>query len=91
MKKGEQRIFMGNNTYLDVVGIGTYKLDLEDSVMFLKNVMFAPSMRRNLVSVPALLKNGLEVRFYNKRVSIRKDKKIYAMGKYEPDHELFKL
>lgn len=91
LKKGEQRIFMGNNTYLDVVGIGSYRLDLGDSVMVLKNVMFAPGMRRNLVSVPALLKNGLEVRFYNNRVSIGKDKKVYAMGKYEPDHELFKL
>lgn len=40
---------MGNNTYLDVIGIGTYMLVLEYSVMILKNVMFAPGMRRNLL------------------------------------------
>ena len=57
-----------------MAGIGTYRLDLEDGVMILNNVMFAPGMRRNLVSVPALLKNGLEVRFYNNWVSIGKDK-----------------
>lgn len=78
------------NTYLDVVGIATYTLDLENSVMVLENVMFAPGMRHNLVSVPALLKNGLKVRIYNNRVSIGKDKKVYAMGKYDADHE-FKL
>lgn len=58
--------------------------------MMLKNLMFAPSMRHNLVSVLALLKNGLEVRFYHNRILIGKDK-MYAMGKYKPDHEFFKL
>ena len=91
LKKGENRVFMGNNTYLEVVGIGTYKLDVGNSIMVLKNVLYAPGMRRNLISVHALTKNGLEVRFYNGRVSIGRDKKVFAMGRLEPDHELFKL
>ena len=82
---------MANNTYLNVVGIGTYRLDLEDNVIVLKNVMFAPGMRRNLSFVLAILKNWLEVCFYNNIVSMGKDKKVYAMGNCKPDHELFKL
>ena len=48
LKKGEKRVFMGNNTYLEVVGIGTYKLDVRNSIMVLKNVLYAPGMRRHL-------------------------------------------
>ena len=59
--------------------------------MVLKEVFYAPGIRRNLISVPALLKKGLEVRFYNNRVSIRKDKKVFAMGKFVPEHDLFCL
>ena len=33
IKSGEQRIYMGNNTYLNVEGIGSYRLDLGDSIM----------------------------------------------------------
>lgn len=56
---------MGDNTYLDMVGIGSHRLDLGDNVIILKNVMFAHEMRRNPIFVHALLENGLEVRFYN--------------------------
>ena len=75
---------MKNNTYLNVVGIDTCRLDFEDNMMIPKIVMFVPSTRCNH-------ENGLEVYFYNNIVSIGKGKKLYAMGKYELDHELFKL
>ncbi|XP_020249403.1 pentatricopeptide repeat-containing protein At2g18940, chloroplastic-like [Asparagus officinalis] len=61
LKKGEQRIYMGNNTYLDVEGIGSYRLDLGDSILVLKDVFYASGIRRNLISVPSLMKKGLEV------------------------------
>lgn len=82
---------MGNGTYLDVVGVGTYKLDLGDSIMVLKDVSFVPRIRRNLIYVPALTRNGLEVRFYNDIFLIEKDNEVFAMGKYEPEHGLFQL
>lgn len=75
---------------MDVAVIGTYRLDLDDNIMVLKNVMFVPGLRRNFILVPARLKNGLEIRFYNNRVLIGKDK-VYTMSKYELDHKLFKL
>ena len=81
-KAGEQRVYMGNNTYLNVEGVGTYKLDLGDNIMVLKDVFYAPRIWWNLISVPTLMKNELEVRFYNNRVSIRNDKKVLVMGKF---------
>ena len=90
-KSGEQRIYMGNNTYLDVEGVDSYRLDLEDSIMILKDVFYAPGIRRNLIFVPALIKNGLEVRFYNKRVFIGKDNEVLVMGVFVPEHDLFRI
>ena len=80
---------MKNNTYLDVEGFGSYRLDLGDSIMILKDVFYALGIRHNLISVPVFIKNGLEVCFYNKCVSIGKDKKVLAIGMYVPEHDLF--
>ena len=90
-KSGEQRIDMGNNTYLDVEGVGSYRLDLGDNIMILKDAIYAPGIRRNLISVLLLIKNDLEVHFYNKRVSIGKDKKVLAMGVFVQEHDLFRI
>ncbi|XP_020264238.1 uncharacterized protein LOC109840129 [Asparagus officinalis] len=76
LKKGEQRIYKRNNTYLDVEGISSYRLDLGDNILVLKDVFYAPGIRRNLISVPSLMKKGLEVKFYNNRVSIGKNNKV---------------
>ena len=88
-KSSEQRIYMGNNTYLNVEGVGSYRLDLGNSIMILKDVFYAPWIRHNLISVPALIKNGLEVRFYNKRVYIGKDKKVLATRVFVLAQDLF--
>ena len=82
---------MRNNIYLDVEGVGSYRLDMGDSIMILKDVFYAPSIRCNLISVLALINNGLEVCFYNKRVSIGKDKKVLAMGVFVSEHDLFRI
>lgn len=39
---------------------------------------------------PCTDKNGLEIYFYNGTISIGKDKKVFAMGRLEHDHELYK-
>lgn len=62
---------MGNNTYLDMVGIGAYRLDLDNSAMVPKNMIFVPGLMHNLIYVSAQLK----MRFYNNRILIGKDKK----------------
>jgi hypothetical protein len=74
-----------------VEGIGTYLLDLGDSIMILKGILYAPSIKENLIFISTLMKKGLEVRFYNNRVSLGKDKKVFAMRNYVLGHDLFKL
>ncbi|XP_020271082.1 uncharacterized protein LOC109846267 [Asparagus officinalis] len=56
LKKGEHIIYMGNNTYLDVEGIGSYRLDLGDNILVLKYVFYVPGIWCNLISVPSLIK-----------------------------------
>ncbi|KAF3792772.1 Retrovirus-related Pol polyprotein from transposon TNT 1-94 [Nymphaea thermarum] len=48
------KVYMGNNSYCDVMGIGTYRLNVGGTSVVLNEVLYVPSMRRNLVSVPAL-------------------------------------
>jgi hypothetical protein len=45
---------MGNNTYSDVLGEGKCKIFDNRSVIVLYNVLFVPSIRRNLIFVPIL-------------------------------------
>ena len=54
--KGSRSIYMGNNASTDVLGIGTCKLELRGGrTLYLHDVLYAPEVRRNLVSVLVLL------------------------------------
>lgn len=88
--KREKHINMENNIYLDVKGIDSCRLDLDNTVV-LKDVFYVLDIRRNLIYVSVYLKKGLEVIFHNNRVSIRKDKKEFSMDKFVPKHNLFCL
>ncbi|KAM1500447.1 hypothetical protein ACFX10_023002 [Malus domestica] len=77
---GEHRLYMGNNTYVDVLGEGDCKIKNSKSTIVLKNVLFAPNIRRNLVSVSVPEKKGFETRFMNGAVTIGKKGYIYIRG-----------
>jgi hypothetical protein len=59
---GEHRVYMGNNTYNDVLGEGRCKFPISDSVIVLNNVLYVPSVCRNLIFVPMLEEKGFEVK-----------------------------
>uniref|UniRef100_A0A2N9FK26 CCHC-type domain-containing protein n=1 Tax=Fagus sylvatica TaxID=28930 RepID=A0A2N9FK26_FAGSY len=69
---GEHIVYMGNNTYSDVLGEGRCKFSIGDSVIILNNVLYVPSVRRNLISVPVLDEKGFEVKMKSGRVFISK-------------------
>uniref|UniRef100_A0A2N9G0N8 CCHC-type domain-containing protein n=1 Tax=Fagus sylvatica TaxID=28930 RepID=A0A2N9G0N8_FAGSY len=69
---GEHKVYMGNNTYGDVLGEGKCKFSIGDSVIVLNNVLYVPSVRRNLISVPVLDEKGFEVKMKSGRVFISK-------------------
>jgi hypothetical protein len=68
----EHQVYMGNNTYSDVLGEGKCKISIKGSVIVLHDVLFVPSIRRNLISVPILDSKGYGIKFKSGKVYIRK-------------------
>ncbi len=66
------RVYMGNNTYSDVFGEGRCKFSISDSVIVLNNVLYVPSVHRNLIFVPMLDEKGFEIKIKSSRVFISK-------------------
>ena len=53
---GSRDIAVGNRASVEVLGIGTYKLDLQDGrTLLLHDVLYAPEIRRNLLYLLYLL------------------------------------
>jgi transposase InsO family protein len=72
---------MGNNASAAVLGIGTCKLDLRGGhTLYLHDVLYAPEVRRNLVSVLALLQLGFNIAFVGCCVKIHLDNIFYGSG-----------
>ena len=55
LPKGERSIRVANGLEVGVDAIGDIALELDDGfILFLRNVLFVPSMRRNLISILCL-------------------------------------
>uniref|UniRef100_A0A2N9GDW0 Reverse transcriptase Ty1/copia-type domain-containing protein n=1 Tax=Fagus sylvatica TaxID=28930 RepID=A0A2N9GDW0_FAGSY len=62
---------MGNESRVEVLGIGTYKLQLHHGrTLLLHNVLYAPGMTQNLLSVNVLLELGFSFGFHGCSVDI---------------------
>ena len=70
---------MKNVAKVVVVAVGDLHLSFgRDRNLVLRHCLFVPSIRRNLVSVLSLVKNGYLV-YFNKRVVIKENKRfIYS-------------
>ncbi|KAL4199023.1 hypothetical protein AMTRI_Chr03g49100 [Amborella trichopoda] len=72
---------MGNDTYYDVLGVGTFKLCLPgETNILLTDTLYAPNMRHNLISVPRLDGKGYEIRFRSGQVTIGKHSRALVYG-----------
>ncbi|KAL4187362.1 hypothetical protein AMTRI_Chr09g38660 [Amborella trichopoda] len=72
---------MGNDTYCDVLGVGTFKLCLPGGTnLLLTDILYAPNIRRNLISVPRLDDKGYKIRFKSGRVTIGKHSIVLMYG-----------
>jgi hypothetical protein len=69
---GEHKVYMGNNPYSDVLGEGKCKISIKGSIIVLHDVLYVPSIRMNLISVPILDNKGYKIKFKSKKVYIRK-------------------
>ena len=62
---------MGNESRVEVLGIGTYKLQLcHGRTLLLHDVLYASRMRQNLLSVNVLLELGFSFGFHGRFVDI---------------------
>ena len=68
---GERWIYIGKNVRIQVKKKGTYKLVLRGGqTLFLHDVLYAPSIRRNLVSILIILKFSFNWYFYDDNINL---------------------
>ena len=78
---GARWIYVGDNNKVGVKGIGTCKLSLRGGqTLYLHDVLYAPDIRRNLVSVNVLLGLGYNMYFHDKQVDIYLGTVYYGSG-----------
>lgn len=81
---GTKWIYVGNDDRVEVKGIGTCKLHLRGGrTILLHDVLFAPGIRRNLISVVVLLKLGFSLNFCGNSVRINNGNICYGFGHVE--------
>ena len=72
---------MGNNTSANVLGIDTCILVMRRSrTLYLHDVLYAPEVQRNLISVIVLLQLGFKIVFEKYCVKVLLDKICYEFG-----------
>jgi len=79
--KGNRYVYLGTNAKADILGIGNYVLKLPGGgKLLLKDTLYSPSMRRNLISVSQLESIGYDILFGNGRVKILLNGKLVHTG-----------
>jgi len=57
--KGNRYVYLGTSAKADILGIGNYTLKLPSGgKLVLRDTLYSPSMRRNLISVSELESDG---------------------------------
>ena len=70
---------MGDDTKVSVRAVGEVTLEFSSGSLVLKDCLYVPSFRKNLISVSKLADEGFKFIFTNK-VFIRKNRKIICSG-----------
>ena len=78
---GCRDIKVGNGASVEVLGIGTYKLELQGGhTLLLHDLLYAPEIQRNLLSVVTLLRLGFRFIFENDYVLFHLGTVYYGCG-----------
>ncbi|KAD6118936.1 hypothetical protein E3N88_10207 [Mikania micrantha] len=91
--KGEISLFMGNGAKVHVEAQGDYVLKLPSGLeVILKNILYAPSLTRNIISVSLLRQYGYDFKFVDNDIHVSLNHMFYfkAMpcnGIYELVHD----
>ena len=93
IKKGDISLFMGNGAKVQVEAQGDYLLKLPSGLeILLKDVLYAPSLTRSIISVSRLRQFGYDFNFVNNDIHISMNDVFYCKampinGIYELVHE----
>ena len=78
---GSKWLYVGNNSRIKVKGVSTCKLSMcGGRTLILHDVLFAPNIRRNLVSVIVLMQFGYALNFYGTCLNVFFRKTFYGSG-----------
>ena len=81
ISSGTRWIYVGNNSKVEVKGIRTCKLELSKGrTLFLHDVLYAPDIRRNLVSMLVLLSLGFNLIFHDSIMELYLGTTYYGYG-----------
>ena len=80
LSDGEIYLHIGNATKMGAVAVGDYYLNFgRDRYLLLKDCLYVPYIRRNLISVSSLVKDGYSILF-NDSVIIKLNKRFICSG-----------
>ena len=72
---------MGNATRVATVAVGDVYLQFsQDRILVIKDCLYVPSIRRNLIYVSRLVENKYFIHFNDKSVIIRKNRQFICSG-----------
>ena len=80
MAEGEITVYMGNATKVAAIAVGDVYLSFDrNKTLVLRNCLYVPTFRKNLVSVSKLILDGYSISF-NDRVVIKRNREIICSG-----------
>ena len=80
-KRGERRIKVVNRVEAEVEAIGDLSLELDDGFRLqLSDILYVPSLRRNLISVSRLDDDGYDCHFGNGKCQIVFNNKCFGLA-----------
>lgn len=82
---------MGDNRYSDIMGIGSYGINMRESNVLLTDVMYVSTMKMNLVFIFTLTGKNFEIYFELSKVTMIKHDRIIFEGKFVKEHVMFKV
>jgi hypothetical protein len=81
LRRGERSIRVINGVDIEVEAIGELPLELNNGfILRLHNVLYAPSLSRNLISISCLDDDGYDCQFDNRQCLILFDSKVVGLA-----------
>jgi hypothetical protein len=81
LRRGERSIRVANDVETEVEAIGELSLELNNGfILYLHNVLYVPSLSRNLISISCLDNDGYDCQFGNRQCLILFDNKVVGLA-----------